>query len=233
MERMITIDERFHGPPDSGNGGYVCGLIAKTLPGDATVTLRQPPPLNKPLRLTVENDTTQLFDGAQLIGYGEPTQVDMSIPEPPSLAEAQTAVSRYVGFENHVFPSCFVCGPEREAGDGLHIFAGQVDGRDLVAAPWQLHESLMGSDGRVQPEFIWSALDCPGAFSILTHTLTVIVLGKLSAHIAYRPQLDETCVVIGWQIGQDGRKYEAGTAVFTESGKLCGAGKATWIELKK
>ena len=36
----ITIDKRFRGPPNSGNGGYVCGLIADHIDGSAEITLR-------------------------------------------------------------------------------------------------------------------------------------------------------------------------------------------------
>ena len=45
----IIIDKRFCGPPNSGNGGYVCGRLARHIPGGAEVTLRAPPPLDKSL----------------------------------------------------------------------------------------------------------------------------------------------------------------------------------------
>ena len=42
MTGTLVIGSRFCGPPDSGNGGYVCGLIADYLGGPAEVTLRKP-----------------------------------------------------------------------------------------------------------------------------------------------------------------------------------------------
>jgi hypothetical protein len=45
----IVIDRRFRGPPESGNGGYTCGLVAGRVDGPAEVTLRLPPPLEEPL----------------------------------------------------------------------------------------------------------------------------------------------------------------------------------------
>ena len=46
----ITIDKRFRGPPNSGNGGYVCGLLAGHIDGrSAEIALRAPPPLARPL----------------------------------------------------------------------------------------------------------------------------------------------------------------------------------------
>ena len=45
----VIIDKRYRGPPNSGNGGYVCGRLARHIPGGAEVTLRAPPPLDKRL----------------------------------------------------------------------------------------------------------------------------------------------------------------------------------------
>jgi len=45
----IIIDRRYCGPPNSGNGGYVCGRLARHIEGGAEITLRAPPPLDKPL----------------------------------------------------------------------------------------------------------------------------------------------------------------------------------------
>ena len=42
------IRKRFCGPPNSGNGGYVCGLLANALGEPAQVTLHAPPPLDPP-----------------------------------------------------------------------------------------------------------------------------------------------------------------------------------------
>ena len=38
----ITIARRFRGPPNSGNGGYVCGMLARHIAGAAEVMLRAP-----------------------------------------------------------------------------------------------------------------------------------------------------------------------------------------------
>jgi hypothetical protein len=39
-------------------------------------------------------------------------------------------------------------------------------------------------------------------------------------------------VVIGWQIGAEGRKHTVGTALFDGNGEPCARAIATWIELK-
>ncbi|HEY3542877.1 MAG TPA: ASCH domain-containing protein, partial [Gaiellaceae bacterium] len=48
----LVIAARYRGPARSGNGGYTCGLVAGLLGGsDVEVTLRAPPPLDRPLRI--------------------------------------------------------------------------------------------------------------------------------------------------------------------------------------
>ena len=47
MTSSVRIDPRFRGPPASGNGGYVTGLLARELGGfGCSVTLKAPPPLD-------------------------------------------------------------------------------------------------------------------------------------------------------------------------------------------
>ena len=43
--KSVVIEERFRGPPRSANGGYICGLLAAHIDGDAEITLLAPPPL--------------------------------------------------------------------------------------------------------------------------------------------------------------------------------------------
>lgn len=232
MQEQLIVDARFNGPPDSGNGGYVCGLVANFIEGTAEITLRQPPPLNKPMQLVPQNGHLHLMDDELLVASGKAATLSLDIPAMPTMVEAETAVSQYTGFQDHIFPTCFVCGPERHEHDGLRIFTGVVDGRHLVAAPWETDHTLAGDNGSVQPEFIWSALDCPGAFAVMMEGLSPIVLGRLTATITHLPQAGQRCIVIGWPLGKDGRKHFAGTAVFTETGELCGKGQAVWIELE-
>ena len=125
-----------------------------------------------------------------------------------------------------------VDGPERHRGDGLRIFAAAVPGRDIVAAPWLPDASLGDANGKVKPEFIWAALDCPGAFAAIPYGRPAL-LGEFAVHVSRLVHVDEPCVVTGWKISVDGRKYRAGTALFDEDGELCAFGHATWIELLK
>jgi hypothetical protein len=44
--------------------------------------------------------------------------------------------------------------------------------------------------------------------------------------------IGESCTLIGWRLGAQGRKHEAGTAIFDGKGQLCGKARAVWMELR-
>ena len=55
-ENTLTIDRRYRGPLHSGNGGYTAGRLAAFVDGPAEVTLRLPPPLDRPLTVAEQDD---------------------------------------------------------------------------------------------------------------------------------------------------------------------------------
>jgi hypothetical protein len=214
----IVIDRRFRGPDESGNGGYTCGLVAGTVGGSAAVTLRLPPPLDVPLR--VEDGC--VWHGDALVARLAPADVDLDPPPAPSW-EAAVAAQR--PDLDSPFPHCFVCGHARSRGDGLRIHAGRVAGTELVAAPWVPREDTVGE------EFVWAALDCPGAYATGALGRGVVVLGRLAARVERVPRAGERCIVVGWPLGGEGRKHGAGTAVYAaDGGELVGLACAVWIE---
>lgn len=226
----ITIPSKYCGPPDSGNGGYVCGVIAKYAAFEPAVMLRKPPPLDKPLTIVTSDDKVLLMDGDVVIAEAVPDTLDIEPPPAPDFETAHAASANYICFEDHVFPTCFVCGPHRKAGDGLRIFAGKVADQKVVAAPWTPFADVANEEGLVRTEFHWAALDCPGYFGI-TDVPTKKVLGKMSARVVQRVKVSENCVVIGWPIQHDGRKHFSGTAIYREDGTLAAMAKAVWIDI--
>jgi hypothetical protein len=235
MTNSIRIKRRFHGPSDSGNGGYSCGVVGSFIDGPAAVRLHIPPPLDTRLDLREKDGGVELFNHDELVASGRPAIFDLDIPAPPDFAEAQAASNLYRGFDSHFYPSCFVCGPEREHGDGLRTFPGPLDsgsGPDgMVAAAWIPDESLAGSSGLVSEEYLWAVLDCPGAYAFPEPATGAILLGELAVSISKPVAVGEKCVVIGWQIKQEGRKHYTGTALFGETGACCAMGYATWFEV--
>lgn len=227
----LKIHPRFCGPSQSGNGGYVCGRIAHHIEGTASVSLRVPPPLDTELRIEKTGDVVRLLSGEMLIGEGVSSELEMTVPDCLSFEEAVAASKNYAGFRHHSFPRCFVCGTLREEGDGLRIFAGGVKERGVVASPWVVDASLVQEDG-VPEAFIWAALDCPGAFAVASvQKGNTLVLGQLTARIEGKVRAGERCIAMGWPLGVAGRKRMAGSAVFSESGKVLGLARAVWVEI--
>jgi hypothetical protein len=219
----VTIDARFNGPPGSANGGYTCGVLAQVLGAPAEVTLRHPPPLDRPLEVVGDDGAVRLLDGETLVAEAVETNLDLAAPEPVDVGAAERAAARYPGFERHAFPTCFVCGPDRVEGDGLRIFAGPVEGRDAFAAPWVAPDD-------VRQELIWAALDCPGAIAVGFPDRGETVLGQFAARVDRVPSPGDRCVVVAWPLGEEGRKLYAGTALFSEAGEPLAVARATWIE---
>ena len=233
MSEQITIDRRFLGPPKTANGGYACGLVAGLIGGMAEVTLRLPPPIDKPLDVRRHDDgRVALLDGESVVAEGLPTTVEIEIPEPVSFSDAEEAAKSFPWFERNPYKTCFVCGPDRNEGDGLRIFAGPVAERDIVAAPWTPDASLSDGNGAVRPEFVWSALDCPGAFAFIESADDLVLLGRLAARLIEPVQVSQRYVVIGWQLGSEGKKLYSGTALYSHAGTLHAYAKATWFKIE-
>src|SRR3984885_7156328 len=106
----LRIPSRFCGPPDSGNGGYVCGRIAAYLDGQVTVTLRQPSPLATPLAVERDGDSSvRIHHGRTLIAEAasSPGIPALEIPGPVSMAEAHAAARPGRYHSPPLFPSPF------------------------------------------------------------------------------------------------------------------------------
>jgi hypothetical protein len=215
----MIIPPRFNGPPNSANGGYACGIVSEALGGGFEVTLLQPPPLGVDLDLVGH----ELKQGDIVIAEARRLTVPvLEAPEPVSLEDAREASKGYPGFEHHAYPTCFVCGTDRD--DGLRIFPGPVSGREgegVVASPWTPHE--------VRPEIVWAALDCPSGWAVDDFQREGVLLGRMAATLRAMPETGREAVVIGWPLGEDGRKRFAGSALFDEAGDLLAAARSTWI----
>lgn len=233
---LLTVAPRFCGPPASANGGYFTGLVAALSDAPVRVRLRRPPPLAAAMPADVLADGRILVrHGDELVAEARPDTLQLAVPPTVSRVAALAASLRYRGLQQHVFPRCFVCGTQRARGDGLRIFAGEVEGRSepgLVASPWIPDASLALGDGKVAPQFMWAALDCPGYFAVAPDG-RVALLAEHLARIERRLRIDEPAVAIGWRIGGEGRMHQAGTALFGEDGELVACAHALWIEPRR
>ena len=234
--QSFRIDQRFNGPPDSGNGGYVCGILADhfdaaTRLSGVRARLYRPPPLETDLALRETKEGFGLFEGETAVAEAWADPLRLEVPEPISFDRAVDAAASFRGHAEHVFPSCFVCGPERAAGDGLRIFPGAIDGGPVFAAPWEPAASLCGENQEVDSAFLWAALDCPGCFSFPQPENAILLLGELTAAIEGTVEAGSRCVLQSWRIRHQGRKHTTGSALYDEAGVCVGYAQGVWIEL--
>jgi len=229
-DRMIVIDKRFQGPPRSGNGGYVCGRLSQFVDAPAvTVRLLLPVPLDTELEVRETEGGVVLLDGGVVLAEARPAKFVLEPSICPSYEEAEAASCSYRGFTSHWFPSCFVCGPDRGPGDGLHVFPGPVEGSELVACPWIPDASVASAGGSVSTEFLWAVLDCPGSFTFPQPVGKAIVLGEFQVELFGDVSVGERCVLVAWQIASHGRKHHTATALFGEFGACRALGLATFL----
>ncbi len=233
MPQQIEIPARFNGPPNSGNGGYSCGVIAAFIDGPARVRLHQPPPLDHNMDVRdIENQAVGLFDGDNHIGTAWPAEFELDCPTPPSLDEAQAARNISPLYDNHPLASCFVCGTARQPEDGLCLHCGPVGGWHLLACNWTPQPDLLNEQGLIRDEIIWSALDCPGFAGCYGDDPAMALLGELEARILKPIPGQQELVVYAWPLGRDGRKGWGGAAIASAEGEIYAYSRSLWIELK-
>jgi hypothetical protein len=230
----MRIPARFRGPPGSAHGGYTCGLVAGLLgAGPTRVSVRAPTPLDTELEVVRADDRVEVRAGSQVVAEGERAELDLEAPEPVDLARAAEASE--AGYDRwsaeHPFPGCFACGPARQPGDGLRLFPGSLeDGR--FAMPWKPDTGLADSEGRVEPEYVWAALDCPTSAPVATFGGPVAVMAQLHARIEGPVRAGAPHAIISWPLTVEGRKRHAACAIFDADGRALALSRALWIELR-
>jgi hypothetical protein len=236
VAETLAIPARWGGPPDSANGGYTCGRVAGLIDADvAAVSLREPPPLERPLEVARSGDRVELRDAGRLVAEGEPAELRLDVPDPvtPERAHAASEAGAEQWTASHPFPTCVVCGPDRAAGDGLRVFPGALGGDDLFAADWTPDRSVDDGHGHVRPECVWAVLDCPTSAPVANFGKgPPMVLARLTARVGCPVRVGERHVIVSWPLEVDSRKRHAAAALFDSDGRLLSASRALWIELR-
>lgn len=231
---MVTLPRACNGPPDSGHGGWTAGAVAAYVGPSASVSLRALPPLGRPLAVERDGEVVRLCDGETVVAEARPAEVTAVPPRPVGADEAEAGRAAYLAevAPSHPFPTCFGCGPAREVGEALRVFAGPVPSRDLVAAPWEVTDVL--GLGEVTDALVWAALDCPTgmAFSALPdwEAGRPLLLANLAIDVRARPSFGDTCVATAWVIDHEGRKWRSAGALTGPAGELLAVAEALWIE---
>ena len=177
----------------------------------------------------------ELRQGDDLIVEAEPSTLDIDVPPVPGPAAARAAEagspSRWE--DQGVHPICLGCGLARTDDVGLEIAVGplEVDGHEEVAAVWKPRAVHADRDDEGVVDRLWvlAALDCPGAMAFIARGTFAGLLGRIVFEQYAPATVGDDHVVLGWQIGEEGRKLFAGTALATADGEVLAAAKATWF----
>lgn len=245
----LIIPSRFCGPPSSGNGGYSAGAVSAyagdECPEDharpwptVEVSLRRPPPVDTPLRVTPDDGGVVAVDADGVVLAARCVHEDLIPVEPVPASEAGAATASYAGLTSHPFPTCFSCGTGRVEGDGLRIFPGRVadqDGLPRVAATWTPHPSVAenyhsyGDEApRAALEVTWAALDCVGGWAgDLEERL--MVLARMTARIDSLPLIGEEHVLVGLGRAREGRKVWTSSTMYDADGRVVGTADHLWV----
>lgn len=227
----FTVPARFCGPPDSGNGGYTCGLLARELGGVMECTLRAPVPLDVPLQLERTQAGGCLRHGEKIVVEANPTTITVTPPAPISVQAATEAMSSSPALEpQHPFPTCFVCGPKRRIHDGLRIFPASANGGVHVAA-WVPDREFGESQQLLRPEFLWAAMDCPTGFAAGFPLAGKLVTGRLAVQQLKGIRTGASCLLMSWPLGIEGRKHFSAACLYQDE-ELCAVARATWIKIE-
>ena len=101
----------------------------------------------------------------------------------------------------------------------------------IVATAWTPPSLEADASGQLTVEATWAALDCSGGLAWI-HCLgvgTEILTARMTAMIDQRLQVGHRYTVIGRPIAQEGRKLDAGTAIFDATGKVQARSRQLWL----
>ena len=203
--------------------------------GHAEVSLRRPPPLERPLTLRSDDDGgARLLDGEHVVASARPiAPLELDPPAPVGLAEAMRAADAWAWRGRHPFPTCYACGPDRAVGDGLRQLLGAVEGRpDTFASPFIAPLELSDDEGYLTDLGLWASLDCPTGAAILARPIDApSVLARLAVRGLGPVRGGEPHVAVARFDAQDGRKRHTTAAIYDGDGNVLGVSSALWIAL--
>jgi hypothetical protein len=232
--RLLEIPERFNGPPATANGGFACGAVARHVAGPAEVTLRRPPPVGTPLEVTADAlGRVIVHDGDALVAHAGPADLSgLRPPVLPTIAQAREAMRDHPGFgRRHLLSDCFVCGPERRDGLGLHF--GPMPGWPKLNAALLVGDATLPHHGdTLADEIAWSALDCVSHTPELSRAPQPSLLAAMAAEVLEPLRLGEPIVAVGWPLETEGRRHRAASALLDGDGRLLARARTLWIRLR-
>lgn len=224
----LTISRHYEGYPGVVQGGYAAGLMAAGLGPAAEVTLRAPPPVETHFDASTDDDRVRYHAAGTLVGEARAATLDLDVPAPPSYRDAMQVRGRCAAHLDIPWANCFACGTARGEGEGLQVWPGEI-GDALIAAPWTPGPAFQDDEDLLRPEYLWSALDCPGWYALMGGDMRALVTGRMTVRIDARPAAGADLVVIAWPMRPARGRLLAGSAVW-DGGRLIASARSVWFE---
>lgn len=231
----IVIAREFRGPPNSGNGGFVCGVLAKGVEGPARSVLRAPIPIDVDLTIEARDGGRVLLnaDGAMIAQAAAAPDAELPVPPPPpSLDAARKAGAYREGVDRLFHRGCFTCGMDRTDARSLRLYCGPLEDAPAghLAGVWRPDPIFADVQGTIPAEVVWAALDCSGHFAwCAKEGLHGGLLGTMTCEVLRLPKAGEDLIVTAWPLEREGRKQFSGTALFTAAGELLARSHHVWV----
>ena len=243
----VSIDGIYNGAVNCGNGGYICGLLAGFIDGDAEVRINSAFPVETSLEVVNTADGgVEMYLDDKCLGSARPAMLALDIPTPPDFETARRASEDFVFLHNVDVKGCFVCSPLRTPDKGLRLFIGALEdirqkttNENLVAALWRPAPNQADAAGNIKDVYVWSVLDCPGVYALKLSKPEsgVLVLGSCTGSIKQPLPVNQSYVVSCWRIapalvgkelanvqgkpgGKVDRKLHMGVAIHSLDGQL-------------
>ena len=202
----------------------------------AQVSLRSPPPLGRPMAATHHGARPRRASTTEpVVAEGEPTDLIIDVPAPVGRrgGRRRRRPGSTAWAASHPFPTCVVCGPDRERVTGFASFPGRCRAAPArtrrPGAPTQSSRTRTARAPRVRV-----------GRARLPHQRPGSELRRGPAGGPRPPHARLGCpgsrqrapLLLSWPLGMDGRKRHRACALFDDDGRMICASQALWIELE-
>jgi hypothetical protein len=224
--RSTVIDRRFRGSADSAQSGYAAGKAASHAEGTVKVEIRGPAPVEQELLVEIDpEEHVTVLHGSHVVMEASPdTELTIAVPASADVIDEIFARGPVTAAQHQDRPHCFGCSLERE--DGLGIATRPVGTTGIWGTTWTPDESLPSTDGFVDDEILWAALDCPGSFAAsdpsgrppgVTGSPS---LEAMTVQIREKVRVGEQLAVMGWTLAHSDSTVDCGTAIVDRTGRV-------------
>lgn len=221
----FVVPGRFEGAPGRGQGGYAAGMLHDGRP--RRVWFRSAIPLDTPLELSTEGDTTSVTLDRSLIIETHPVG---PIDDPLPSVTMDQAIEGRNRTESAGFPDliarCYSCGTVEGT---LRTHPGPVGDSGIWATP-MVYPDWTSAEGMVDPKHIWAVVDCASGYPVaFGPQIRMAFTGWLSVDVRSTLEPGQPAIVVATANSWQGRKRSARSALWTEEGVLVAVSESLWV----